>query len=84
AEQSGGRLVLTSRPGEGTTAELWLPVTRAESVSASPEPAQHPAGTRSLAILTVDDDPLVLTSTAGMLEDLGHRVHEATSAAMAL
>ncbi len=84
AEQSGGRLVLTSRPGEGTTAELWLPVTTEESASASPEPAQHPAGTRSLAILAVDDDPLVLTSTAGMLEDLGHRVHEATSAAMAL
>lgn len=84
AEQSGGRLVLTSRPGEGTTAELWLPVTTEESASASPEPAQDPAGTRSLAILAVDDDPLVLTSTAGMLEDLGHRVHEATSAAMAL
>lgn len=26
AAQSGGRLLLKSRPGEGTTAELWLPV----------------------------------------------------------
>ena len=26
AEQSGGCLVLTSREGEGTTAELWLPI----------------------------------------------------------
>ena len=25
AEQSGGRLRLTSRPGEGTTVEIWLP-----------------------------------------------------------
>ena len=25
AEQSGGRLVLKSKEGEGTTAELWLP-----------------------------------------------------------
>ena len=28
AEQSGGRFVLQSRKGEGTTAELWLPVRR--------------------------------------------------------
>jgi signal transduction histidine kinase len=27
AEQSGGRLVLKSRRGEGTTAEIWLPAT---------------------------------------------------------
>ena len=26
AQQSGGRFVLKSRVGEGTTAELWLPV----------------------------------------------------------
>ena len=26
AEQSGGRFVLKSSTGEGTTAELWLPV----------------------------------------------------------
>jgi signal transduction histidine kinase len=27
AEQSGGKLVLKSRPGEGTIAEIWLPAT---------------------------------------------------------
>ncbi len=27
-EQSGGRFVLKSRPGEGTAAEIWLPVAK--------------------------------------------------------
>ena len=33
AEQSGGKLVLHSRKGEGTTAEIWLPVAQARSVA---------------------------------------------------
>jgi DNA-binding NtrC family response regulator len=37
-----------------------------------------------LTILAVDDDELVLTNTAAMLEDLGHRVIVASSAEIAL
>src|SRR5918912_3123383 len=39
---------------------------------------------RSLRVLVVDDDPLVLTNTAAMLEDLGHEVIEAVSGEQAL
>jgi CheY-like chemotaxis protein len=35
-------------------------------------------------VMVVDDDPLILSSTAAMLEDLGHVVIEASSAASAL
>ena len=35
--------------------------------------------TRSLVILAVDDDALVLMNTIAMLEDLGHTVFEAAS-----
>jgi len=35
-------------------------------------------------VLAVDDDALVLTNTAAMLEDLGHRVFEASSGEQAL
>ena len=35
-------------------------------------------------LLLVDDDPLVLASTAAMIEDLGHHVLEADSARQAL
>src|SRR5215467_11073591 len=34
AQQSGGRLVLKSRKGKGTTAELWLPVAPKSEVTA--------------------------------------------------
>jgi CheY-like chemotaxis protein len=39
---------------------------------------------RALTILVVDDDALVLQSTAAMLADLGHRVLEASSGREAL
>ncbi|ESR24898.1 hybrid sensor histidine kinase/response regulator [Lutibaculum baratangense] len=90
AEQSGGRLVLKSRLGEGTTAEIWLPVAADEPVAVAeiPEAAAEEEGTaakiRPLRILAVDDDGLVLMSTAAMLEDLGHRVFEAASGQQAL
>jgi CheY-like chemotaxis protein len=88
AEQSGGRLVLTSQERVGTTAEIWLPVAAADAVSADggDEDARHsPArDRRPLAVLAVDDDALVLMNTAALLEDMGHKVFEATSAIEAL
>ncbi len=86
AGQSGGRLVLKSRLGEGTTAELWFPVTRAEKPAEPPDPPmpEPVTGLRPLRILAVDDDGLVLMNTALMLEDLGHTVFEATAGADAL
>ncbi|THD51427.1 PAS domain-containing sensor histidine kinase [Phenylobacterium sp.] len=85
AEQSGGRLVLKSRPGEGTRIELWLP--HADSVGVERVLAralQASAPQRVLTVLAVDDDELVLTNTAAMLEDMGHRVLAATSTAEAM
>jgi PAS domain S-box-containing protein len=88
SEQSGGRLVLNSREGEGTTAEIWLPVAtqRAETVLQSAEASTRASeeDMRSLVILAVDDDALVLMNTIAMLEDLGHTVFEAASGKEAL
>jgi PAS domain S-box-containing protein len=85
AEQSGGRLRLTGRPGCGVCAELWLP--QADAVSpeapAAPRFAEETARP-ALLVLAVDDDSLVLTNMAAMLEDLGHRALTASSAAEAL
>jgi signal transduction histidine kinase len=88
AQQSGGRFVLKSKPGEGSVAELWLPVARPaieanaddEQISRFDMTTARPA----LKVLAVDDDPLVLTNTAAMLEDLGHTCLRAASAAQAL
>jgi len=89
AEQSGGRLALKSRPGEGTTAEIWLPVAPVESGTVPEQPARETtteAGrvSSALTLLVVDDDGLVLMNTAAMLDDLGYEVIEATSGEQAL
>jgi PAS domain S-box-containing protein len=89
AEQLGGRLLLDSRLGQGTTAEVWLPTAVAVAVV---EPAPLPVepksegemAPRSLTVLAVDDDALVLMNTTALLEDLGHRVVEASSGREAL
>ena len=85
-QQSGGKLVLNSRQGEGTTVELWLPVAEAGSGHMPEEVDTRAFDGREgpLVILAVDDDALVLLNTTAMLEDLGHTVLEATSGNSAL
>lgn len=84
--QSGGCLRLKSRKGKGTTAELWLPVATgmAQTVPAGTSEAVVENAQRSVTVLTVDDDALVLMNTVIMLEDLGHTVIQAFSAEEAL
>jgi CheY-like chemotaxis protein len=85
AEQCGGKLAIQSRKGEGTTVELWLPVSEASANDApEAEPEDVTPTGKPLVILAVDDDALVLTNTAAMLEDAGHRVLQATSGKQAL
>src|SRR5262249_44633820 len=68
------------------TAELWLRVAADGAAGPQGEASPHPAETKMspLTILAVDDDALVLMSTAFMLEGLGHRVLSANSASQAL
>jgi CheY-like chemotaxis protein len=87
AEQSGGRLVLRSKPGRGTTAEIWLPVAEGRlpgAGSGEQSGTQAATPTRALNILAVDDDALVLFNTVAMLEELGHKVFDASSGRAAL
>jgi PAS domain S-box-containing protein len=87
AEESGGQFILKSQKGNGTTAELWLPVAPRTALPAGADRSDQPlprTGLRPLTVLVVDDDPLVLTNMAVMIEDLGHTVFEAGSALQAL
>ena len=87
AAESGGHLVLKSKEGAGTTAEIILPVAKHAIKLASIAPEQ-PGETLQqlgrLVVLAVDDDPLVLLNTEAILEDLGHKVLSATSGSEAL
>jgi len=78
AAQLGGGFVLTSEPGEGTRADLYLPIS-GEAGQSRPARTQRAALStgRALTILLVDDEEIVRVGTGEMIRDLGHRVVEA-------
>jgi signal transduction histidine kinase len=85
AAQSGGLMRVSSKLDEGTTVELWLPLSEdALASDASPVIPLFGSASRAVRVLVVDDDPLVVASTTAMLEDIGHIVIEAPSGARAL
>jgi CheY-like chemotaxis protein len=85
-DQLGGKLVLNSRLGVGTTIEMWLPLAEtsdgAEAKAQLEKQAMEPK--QSLTVLAVDDDHLVLMNTAAMIEELGHTALSANSGKKAL
>jgi PAS domain S-box-containing protein len=85
-EQIGGRLRIESHKGKGTSVELWLPLVHGEVLApiAEAEMTVVALEKKSLVIVVVDDDKLVLTNTKAMLEDFGHTVIEAISGVAAL
>ncbi|MFM2045622.1 MAG: hypothetical protein RLY86_4198 [Pseudomonadota bacterium] len=95
AEQSGGQLLLSSRPGVGTVAEILLPLATRSGTGTDTTPMLPPSAAergedpllrppRGLRILVVDDDMLVLMGTALILRDLGHTPVEAGSGRAAI
>ena len=85
-QQCGGSLTIASEPGQGTNISLWLPIAAMDAVSPNENGARagEELAIGPLVILVVDDDELVLTNTAGMLEELGHTVFRASGGAEAL
>jgi PAS domain S-box-containing protein len=88
AKQSNGAFHLESSIGNGTTAELWIPQAPEAAKdkplgSRSEDPVAAPS-MRPLHILLVDDHPEVRSTTAAMLEELGHTVVEAANGQDAL
>ncbi len=84
AVQSGGTMHIASKLGEGTEVTVWLPQAESSPAAGTEEALSSRAAADTLAILVVDDDTLVRTGLVGMIEDLGHRVTEASSGSEAL
>jgi hypothetical protein len=80
---TGGTMSIDSRPGAGTTVNLYFPV----ALDTKPElqPADAPTSpAHGETILVVDDEPAVLAITARMLRRNGYRTLEAANGADAL
>ena len=83
--QNGGRVLVESEPGQGTTFEIRFPRTR-EDAGGAPDTAQAPVTTTggTETLLVVEDDPRVRAVTVRALRGAGHRVLVAGSGAEAL
>ena len=82
-KQSGGEIVLTSEPGQGTSVKIFL--LRSATEPAPDEecpPAPLVGGVET--ILVVEDENDVRTSTVELLSALGYQVLEAQDAASAI
>ncbi len=82
--QLGGAFVLNSVLGQGTHADLYMPVTEGTAHAERVAAGQPIIPSRARHVLVVDDEELVRKGTAEMLRSLGHRVVEAEGGADAL
>ena len=73
-----GHIEIRSKPEEGTSFDLYLPVSDAISEPASDVPASLPKGNEA-SILVVDDVAEQCQITSDILEQLGYRVQTASS-----
>lgn len=81
--QSGGAVDVDSVPGVGTTFEITLPLVQAECPA--PGVASHPVLSRGTeTILVVEDEGSVRALVQRVLERLGYRILEASSASEAI
>ncbi|MCU0663481.1 MAG: response regulator [Myxococcota bacterium] len=84
AQQNGALLTLLSSEGQGTTFEFYLPVCK-DSIIARKSWPQEPSLTQfSGRVLVVDDDVVLMRTTAMMLETLGYDVETASDGKEAL
>jgi CheY-like chemotaxis protein len=84
AAQLGGMLDITSEPGKGTSAVIWLPVSTETPAAEDSDSTAIIVARQSATILLVDDEDLVRVGTAELLADLGYEVVQANSGAEAL
>lgn len=84
AAQLGGAFEMTSVVGQGTRADLYLPVAHDAALPVAVQRLDMVTPLRELTVLLVDDEDLVRAGTAEMLRDIGHEVHQAAGGAQAL
>jgi PAS domain S-box-containing protein len=84
AAQLGGTLEMASTVGVGTTIEMWVPVAKGDVSTTRVLEAGGELSSGAGAVLLVDDEEVIRTTTAQMLADMGYTVIEASSAKEAM
>lgn len=74
ARQSGGSVDIESKPGQGATVALLLPVVEGDTVVYASPKVDHVQAQVPSRVLLVEDDPQVAELIDAMLHDLGHSV----------
>jgi PAS domain S-box-containing protein len=79
ASQLNGAMLIDSRPGIGTSVDLYLPVSVAAELPSDSLIGQGNMVEATGSILLVDDDAAARAATREMLAEMGYRIEEATS-----
>ena len=74
ARQTGGRAVIESTPGEGTTVSLWLPRHRGEGESTHAHVTKTTRRGQGQHVLLVEDEHMLRSLSREVLEEAGYRV----------
>lgn len=83
AERVGGRFALSSQPGTGTLAQVWLPSASEVEVEA-PEEGLAPSARAGETVLVVEDDAIVRRVACSHLQRAGYTVLQAADGRAAL
>src|SRR5207253_1639034 len=83
-KQCGGQVFVNSRPNEGSTFEIFLPILGAAVTGEHPIPTRRADLTGSEVVLVVEDEPGVRAPICRSLRKLGYFVIEAENGEDAL
>ena len=84
-KQSGGHIAIYSEVGEGTTIKLYLPRFKGKKAAVERRGQANASGSgKGELILVVEDDADLRTMAISMLQSLGYRTLEASTANIAL
>lgn len=84
AGSAGGRVEIESAPGAGTTVRVLMAQREGLPAPEALMPETTVSGHSTSTILLVDDDPIVRSTTAELLHELGHTVTDVSGAEPAL